>query len=136
MASIFKPKGKSKYIINYTDETGRRRKKVGASDKGVTLRIARDLENRVALRREGVIDAKADGYVVHESRPAADHLADWHRYMLDQAKTTRHADQYRERAGKLIALVRGSRLADLEPGRRPEALDRAAKTLAGVLKSA
>jgi hypothetical protein len=60
MASVFKPKNKSKYVILYTDETGRRRKKTGATDKAVTQRIARDLENRVVLRREGVIDAKAD----------------------------------------------------------------------------
>ena len=29
MASVFKPRGKSKYVIFYTDETGRRRKKTG-----------------------------------------------------------------------------------------------------------
>ncbi len=66
----------------------------------------------------------------------ADHLADWHRDMLARGKTPRHADQYHERAGKLVALVRGSRLNDLEPGRKPEALDRAAALLSGVLKSA
>ena len=49
MASIFKPRGKSKYVIFYTDESGRRRKKTGATDKTVTERIARDLENRVAF---------------------------------------------------------------------------------------
>jgi hypothetical protein len=53
MASVFKPEGASKYIIVYTDETGRRRKKTGATGKGVTERIARDIENKVALRREG-----------------------------------------------------------------------------------
>ena len=47
MASIFKPKGKAKYIILYTDETGRRRKKTGATDKTVTQRIARDLDEAV-----------------------------------------------------------------------------------------
>jgi predicted GIY-YIG superfamily endonuclease len=54
MASIFKPTGKSKYVILYHDETGRRRKKTGATDKAVTKWIARTIESRVALRREGI----------------------------------------------------------------------------------
>ncbi len=58
MASIFKPKDRSKYVIFYTDETGRRRKKAGSTDKAMTQRIARDLENRVALRREGSSTAR------------------------------------------------------------------------------
>src|SRR5262245_47050655 len=135
MASVFKPKRKTKYVIFYTDETGRRRKKTGASDKAVTERIARDIENRVALRREGLIDRAAETGRNHQVRPLADHLADWHRDMLARGKTVRHADQYRERAGKLAALIRGARLSDLEPGRRPEALTRAALALAGMLKA-
>ena len=77
MASIFKPKGKAKYVIMYVDATGRRRKKVGATDKAVTQRIANDLENRVALRREGLIDAAAESYSAHAARPLAGHLDDF-----------------------------------------------------------
>ena len=67
MASIFKPKGKSKYVILYTDETGRRRKKSGATDKGVTQRIARDLENRVpcGVRESSTAQVRHS----HEARP-------------------------------------------------------------------
>ena len=136
MASVFKPKGSKKYVIFYTDEAGRRRKKAGATDKGVTQRIARDLENRAALRREGVIDPREDAYVSHESRALADHLSDWHRDMEARGKTAGHADQYRERAGKLAALSRGSRLADLELGRKAEAIERGGRALAAVLKVA
>src|SRR4051812_41495925 len=136
MASVFKPKGSTKYVIFYTDENGRRRKKTGATDKAVTQRIARDIENRVALRREGVIDARADALVSHEARPLADHLADWQRDMLARGKTPRHADQYHERAGKMVALVRGVRLSALEPSRKQDAQERAARVLADCLKAA
>jgi site-specific recombinase XerD len=136
MASISKPKGKTRYVILYHDETGRRRKKVGTTDKTVAQRIARDLEKRVALRREGVIDAKADALANHEARPLADHLADWRKDMEARGKTPKHAVQYHERAGKLAALVRGTRLADLERGRKPEARERAARKLADALKTA
>jgi hypothetical protein len=74
MASVFKPAGKSKYVIFYTDENDRRRKKAGATDKVVTERIARDIENKVALRREGVVDPKAEVYRDHEAKPLADHI--------------------------------------------------------------
>jgi hypothetical protein len=136
MASVFKPQGMSKYVILYHDEHGRRRKKTGATDKAVTQRIARDIENRVALRREGVIDARADALVSHEARPLADHLNDWHRDMRARGKTARHADQYRERAGKLAALARGARLDEIEPGRKAEVRERGARKLADALRSA
>ncbi len=35
MASVFKPKGSTKYMILYFDENGRRRKKAGTTDKAV-----------------------------------------------------------------------------------------------------
>jgi len=56
VASIFKPAGKSKYVIFYHDEDGKRHKKTGAADKQITERIARDIENRTALLREGIIN--------------------------------------------------------------------------------
>ena len=69
MASVFKVAGAKKYTILYTDENGRRRKKgAGVTDKTVAERIARDLENKVALRREGVIGARDEAYAA--CRPA------------------------------------------------------------------
>jgi integrase len=56
--------------------------------------------------------------------------------MLARGKTARHADEYRERAEKLVAIILGARLSDLEPGRKPEALQRAARKLADALASA
>ncbi len=55
MASVFKPKGRPKYVILYVDENGRRRKKTGCTDKAESERIANDLENQKVLRRAGLI---------------------------------------------------------------------------------
>src|SRR5262249_28094288 len=136
VASIFKPKGSKKYVILYHDENGDRRKKTGATDKAVTKRLARDLENRVLLRREGLVDPKAEQYRDQGARPLTEHLDDWHRDMTNKGKTARHADQYRDRAGKLTALVKGVSLDDLVPGRKPEAMVRAAKLLESTLSRA
>jgi hypothetical protein len=68
MASVFKPKGAAKYMILYTDENGRRRKKVACGDRSVSVWIARDLGNQVALRRLGLVDPQAEAYRDHEAR--------------------------------------------------------------------
>src|SRR5262245_27470524 len=121
MASIFKPSGKSKYVILYIDETGRRRKKTGAKDKQVTERIARDLENRVALRREGVVDVKAEAYRDHEARPLAEHLTDWVKALQAKGTTPKHSRLFSDRARRVVALVMGAALADIEPGKTTKA---------------
>src|SRR4051812_45115149 len=124
MASVFKPKGKAKYIIFYTDETGRRRKKVGATDKSVTQRIARDLENRVALRREGLIDPAAESYAAHGGRILADHLADFHAGLVQKEDAPRYVQQVRANVARILETGGMCRPSDLSPARVQEALAR------------
>jgi hypothetical protein len=64
MASVFKPTGSDRFVIFYKDENGKRRKKVGTRDKGVSQRIANDLENKVALRNAGIVDPREEGYAM------------------------------------------------------------------------
>ena len=108
MASVFKPAGKSKYVIFYTDENGRRCKKTGATDKVVTERIARDIENKVALRREGVVDPKAEVYRDHEVKPLADHIAEWQADLIAKGYTAKHADQSADRVRRLLSVMFGA----------------------------
>src|SRR5689334_6405454 len=130
MASVFKPKGKTRYVILYHDEHGRRRKKTGATDKAVTQRIARDLENRVALRREGVIDEKDEAYRDHEARALSGHLADWIRALEAKGTTAKHSKLFSDRARRVVALAAGAKLADIEPGKTARAnIERAGAAL-------
>jgi integrase len=115
MASIFKPKGKAKYVILYTDETGRRRKKVGATDKAVTQRLANKLEDRVALRREGVVDSRDEAFARHATQPLAVHTAAWVEALLSRGVTCRHAKLHSSRAMRIVALLKGADLAEITP---------------------
>ena len=115
MATIYKPAGRSKYIIEFSDETGKRRRKTGTTDKGVTERIARDLENRVALRREGVVDPREEAYAKHAALPLADHLAAWVESLRSRGNTTQHVKLHSSRAMRVVALYQGAKLADIEP---------------------
>src|SRR3954449_12516094 len=106
MASVFKPAGKSKYVIFYFDENGRRRKKTGANDKAVTERIARDIENKVALRREGLIDAAAERFSESERKPLRAHLEDFIASMKPRSRDARHIQSTRTYVQRIIEAAR------------------------------
>ena len=117
MASVFKPKGAKKYVIQYTDDQGRRRKQVGATDKGVTQRIARDLENKVALRREGLVDLKAETYRDHEARPLSAHLEDFRLAVVAKRSRLKHAQTTRNRALAVFDRAKLARVSELSVSR-------------------
>ena len=98
--------GATKYTIFYTDENGKRRKKTGATDKGVSQRIANDLENKALLRRQGLTNPKDEGYRDHEAKSLAVHLADFQASL--EAKGALRSTSSCSRIGlaKVVALVR------------------------------
>src|SRR6478672_3961700 len=113
MASIFKPKGKSRYVILYSDETGHRRKKVGATDKAVTQRLASKLENEVALRKQGLIDPTAERFANHERKPILDHLDDFIGTLEAAGRHPKHIRSTRTYIERIIKHARAERLSDL-----------------------
>jgi len=74
MASVFKRKGKGKWLISYKDGDGKPRVKTGCMDKDATQRIANKLEADAALRMEGVIDPTQDRLAQFRRIPLTDHL--------------------------------------------------------------
>jgi integrase len=114
MASVFKARGKAHYTILYVDENGRRRKKAGATDKVVTERIAHDLENKVALHKQGLIDPKAESFRDHEARPLEQHIAEWQADIVARGHTIRHAEHTANRVRRLVAVVLGASAAPRE----------------------
>jgi integrase len=115
------------------DVDGVQRERKGCGDRRATEVLAAACEAEVAKVRAGLIDAKTLGYRRHEGAPLSGHLADWRRDMEARGKTPEHAELYHGRASKLAALTRGADPADLKPGRKREAMARAARALAGIL---
>src|SRR5262249_7847072 len=126
----------SVWYYRFTDADGIKRERKGCTDRRVTEELARAAESEAAKIRSGLVNPKELAYRDHAARPLAAHLADWHRDLLAKGKTPMHADHYRDRAGRLVALVRGTCLADIDPGRKPEAVGRAVRLLEGVLSRA
>lgn len=118
MASVFSRKGSPYLQIAYFDHTGRRREKSAkTTDRRVAQRIAKHIEDEVALRRSGVIDPRSDGYVKANKQPVQKHIDDY----LTASSHAGHADRHvMNKRGHLSALVRGtgaSRLPDLDVDR-------------------
>jgi hypothetical protein len=113
MASVCKPKGSAKYVIYYYDETGRRRKKAGTTDKGVTQRIANDLENKVAQRKQGLIDPTAERFAESERKPIGQHLDDFVGDMEARARDGKHVRTTRTYVSRILDTSGASRLSDL-----------------------
>ena len=134
MAS-YRRRGRNWYF-RYTDADGVKQEVKGCPDKRETERMAAVAELEASRIRGKLIDPKDTGYRDHAARPLGEHLGEWRDDMLAKGKTAKHAAQYHERAAKLIAIMKGTTLKELQPGRKPAALERAAKKLASVLESA
>jgi integrase len=137
MASVFKAAGAAKYTIMWRDENGKRHKKTGTTDKATSQRIANDLENKVALRRQGLLDPRDEGYRNAAVKPVAEHLAAWVKALTDKGNTQTHVELFTGRARRVIAVLAGAKLCDVEfnPGLGAERTARAEAMLAKSLGS-
>ena len=71
MASVFRGKGTGPWLVECFDQHGRRRQKSSrTTDERAAERIAQKLEADVALRREGVVDARQVDLGARASLPA------------------------------------------------------------------
>jgi integrase len=122
VASVFKSPGAKKWTILYFDENGVRRKKTGAPDKAVTERIAADIENRVALRRDGLIDPAAERRAAHERTPLKAHLEAYRAALRAKGNTEKHTETFVSRAARVLNRAGVSRLSEMTPARVQEAL--------------
>ena len=125
MASIYRRKKGGCFYITYRTRPGVRRTVKGCKDRAATAALARKLETDAMLRREGVIDVKADQYAKAEARPlvvrdgdgkvADDHLADHHAALLAKGVTRDYADLVRTRANKVLRLAKAERISQISP---------------------
>jgi len=116
MASIFKKNGKGSYIIAYFDHTGHRREKSSrTTDHATAERIANKLEADVALRREGVVDARADRVAREGRRPIRAHLDDFIAGLLAKGVTAKQTGQLRTRIERVRTASAAETVNDITP---------------------
>jgi integrase len=128
MPNIVKPTGSKKWLLWYTDQNGQRRKKTLMADRETSERIARDLLNKVALRKDGVVDERDEKFAEHEGTTLKDHLEDYSRAIRAQGATEKHIKAVTREIGYILGLAKIRRISDLSAARVQEALAAARKT--------
>src|SRR5579864_277568 len=136
MASL-RRRGKVWYF-RFVNADGVKREHKGCPDRRATEQMAAAMEADAARIRAGVVEAKDLAYAGAGRRPLADHLQDYHRHLLAQGVTAKHARLSGDRIRRVVALIKGASLAEIAPPRRSKKADRdrAAALMAGLLSAA
>lgn len=89
--TVFKRRDDGRYCIAWFDATGKRcEHNTLTTDKQTAERILADKLADVALRREGIIDARQEALAIQSKRPIADHLADFEAMMTARQRSAEH----------------------------------------------
>src|SRR5271168_4133374 len=86
--SIFKRQAGGPWYIKWYDHMGKRREHcTKTTDKTTAQRILADKLADVALRREGIIDARQESLAIQSSMAIEDHLADFEAMMTARQRS-------------------------------------------------
>lgn len=114
MASVFKKKGKGRWIIQYTDYSGRRREQSSrTTDHGVALRIGAEIDARAAERRTALVDPRTDAFADQELRPICEHIADFATLLEARGRAARHIFDTRRSIERVVKQIGARCLSDL-----------------------
>jgi hypothetical protein len=103
MASVFKAKkSATRYTIMYYDEHGKRRKKIGYTDKRESQKYAAQLEETACKIKNGSIDPRELTYQKHHAKPLVEHLVDYERYIVNKGSGEKHAQMTINRAKRVL----------------------------------
>ena len=107
MASIFKPANSKKYVILYSDENRKRRKKTAYTDKRESERLAAKLEETARKVRDGLISRTEVNVVTRQQQAVSEHLDKYHQFLLDADKTPKFADLARTSTPQAVRNCKG-----------------------------
>ena len=127
--SLFQRDGCGPWVGSYYDHNGQRREKsTKTTDKRAAERILGKWVTEANLRREGVIDARAESLAEQTRQPVAKHLVDFKASLLAKGGTVRHVELVLARVTRVMegagfetwADVSGSRAMEFIRGLRAD----------------
>jgi integrase len=123
MATVYQAKNRPCWMIAWYDGHGVRRvRSSGTTDKKAADALAAKLESDAMLRREGVIDPRADGFAEGARRPLAEHVEAFAKYLRDKGDSEKHALDRERQLTLLFDAMRAKTAADLFPARVQSAI--------------
>jgi site-specific recombinase XerD len=112
--SLYKRTERGPWIARWFDESGRRREaSTGTTDRQAAERILSKKLAGAALRREGVVDVRADVLAQASRVPLSKHLADFIDGVKARGVSDQQAQQLETRIQRVLALARAETIADL-----------------------
>ena len=133
MATIFKRNDKGPWIIQFFDAEGRRRERsTRTTDFRAAERIAAKLGADVALRRDGVVDARQDRFAQENRKPLASHVSDYAEHCRHIALAPQSVAERTMHLDWLLRQTGATRLSDLTL----DAVERALASLRAAGRSA
>jgi Phage integrase family len=128
MPRIIKPEGSKKWLLFYTDHTGRRRKATLEADRETSEHIARDLLSTNALRKRGILDERDENFSEHEAKPLKVHLEDYARVVRAEGATEKHVLELTVKIERVLELAKIRRIRDITLSGIQEAIAKIRKT--------
>ncbi len=112
--SLFKRTESGCWIAAWYLHDGRRREKsTGTTDRAAAARILAKHVADAALRRDGVIDARTDGYAEANRKPLAEHVKEWKASLTAKGVTSQQVNLVTNRVTWLLNTCNAERIADL-----------------------
>ena len=121
MASLRK-RGKVWYFT-VIDAEGIRRERKGCSDRRATEELARHAESEAARIKAGLVDPRDLARREHAGRPIAEHIEAWGASLEAKGSTPKHVALSVGRVRRLVAVVKGASMAELNPPRNATRAD-------------
>jgi len=109
-------KRNTRWMIAWTDELGRRRTRRAYTDKLLSERLARQLEDDARARRNGTIDAVAERMAAHARSPLDEHIKAYRLSLKAKGDTAEHIDLTIRRIEQAAANANWSTIAEIDAG--------------------
>ena len=101
----------------YDNDRKRHERSTRTTDRRAAERILAKHVAEVALRRDGVVDPKADQFARASRRALEEHLKEFHADLMAKGNTKQHARETHELARRVVRYGRVERIHDLMPVR-------------------
>lgn len=116
--SLFKRRGGSVWIASWYDHTGLRQERAtGVTDKAAAMRLLQKWTTDATLRRENVIDVRAEAIGKQSQRPIAEQLKEWQAALEAKGISAKRVRMASSRAERMVRECRFESLAGIDPTR-------------------
>ena len=117
MASIYRRKKDGPFYITYSVRPGVRKTVCGCKDHKATEAFARKLETDAMLRREGIIDSRAEKLANFEALPLQDHLDAFESALRGKGGTESHVVRSKKFASGMLNACGFESVPDIDPAK-------------------